>query len=336
MPHKDLAKRREYQDKYNNKNKEQNNKYYAKRREDLKQHAYDSMTVGEIIDICKWDMWCNNIKNWVKNTKHPYCSELTNNIIFDMMKLGCYYCGQLATTIDRVDSTLAHTLDNCVGCCVGCNKSKGTADQSTFIRKAYYRARGKYYDDDVDIWFVNKTKPSMCHYKIRAKKQGVKFDLLKEYFDMLTKRDCAYCGRSPTTWFGIDRTVPSEGYVIDNVVTCCFDCNLDKLDDAVKTMIERNERIASRVDAGKLIVSACDKAILHKGTQKTSKKVYAYGRVYANKQDASRALGKDDSHVCKCIKQGRQSDDIFEISDEFYEKYKDSDTCIDKPAIYDN
>jgi agmatine/peptidylarginine deiminase len=43
-----------------------------------------------------------------------------------------------------------------------------------------------------------------------------------------------------------------------------------------------------------------------------------------------------DSHVCKCIKQGRQSDDIFEISDEFYEKYKDSDTCIDKPDICGN
>ena len=268
--------------------------------------------------------------------KHPYSEEFTHELIFDMLTLGCYYCGQLATTIDRVDSTLIHTLDNCVGCCIGCNKSKGASDPSTFIRKSYYRARGKYYDEDVDIWFVNKTKPSMCHYKRRANKKGVKFDLLKEYFDMLTKGDCAYCRRSPTTWFGIDRVVPSEGYVLDNVVSCCCDCNIDKLDDDVKTMIERNERIATRIDNGELVIDDCDKVIIHKGFNKTSKKVYAYGRVYTSKQDASRALGKDDSYVCKCMKQGRQSDDIFEISDELYEKYKNSDVCIDKSSFYDN
>jgi hypothetical protein len=96
-------------------------------------------------------------------------------------------------------------------------------------------------------------------------------------------------------------------------------------------MIERNKMIADRINNGELVIDGCDKVIIHKGFSKKSKKVYAYGRVYASKQDASRALGKDDSHVCKCIKQGRQTDDIFEISDEFYEKYKDSDTCIDKP-----
>lgn len=58
---------------------------------------------------------------------------------------------------------------------------------------------------------------------------------------------------------------------------------------------------------------------------RSTKKVCAYGKVYASQNEASRALGKIDNYVCECIKYGRHSNEIFEISDEFYEKYKDCD-----------
>ena len=204
-------------------------------------------------------MLCNAIKRSAKYNKHPYSNDFTNDVMFDMMCKGCLYCGDIATTIDRIDSKLDHTLDNCVGCCLGCNISKGDSDPATFVKKAYYRVRGEYYDDDIDIWFVRKNKPRVCDYKTPAKGKGVPFDLSNKDVDKLSKGDCVYCHRSPSTWFGIDRTVPSLGYVLGNVESCCWDCNKDKSTNDVDIMKVRNERIADRVD--------CEKVILRKGTR---------------------------------------------------------------------
>jgi hypothetical protein len=108
----------------------------------------------------------------------------------------------------------------------------------------------------------------MRSYKERAKKKKVPFDLSKEDFDVLTKGECAYCHRSPDTWFGIDRVVPILGYVLGNVISCCCDCNTDKFEDDVDTMSARNERIVFRVDAGELVIDDCEKVILHRALTK--------------------------------------------------------------------
>lgn len=109
-------------------------------------------------------------------------------------------------------------------------------------------------------------------YNTRAKKKGVHFELTKEDWELLVKGDCKYCKRSPTTWFGIDRVIPTQGYVLGNIASCCFDCNVDKLDDDVANMCARNERIADRVDVGKIVITECGKVILHKGKHPSSKK----------------------------------------------------------------
>jgi 5-methylcytosine-specific restriction endonuclease McrA len=250
--------------------------------------------------------------------------------MFDMMVKGCFYCGGVATTIDRVDSKLEHTPENCVGCCKGCNNSKGTADSATFIRKAYYNARGKYVDDIKDIWFVNKQKPCLSSYRRNAEKKGVPFVLTKKDFDILTKDICAYCQRSPTTWFGIDRKIPYIGYILDNIVTCCFDCNVDKHINDANATSNRNERIANRVDTGDLDIKKCEKVFLHQGINKSSQKVCVYGKMYVNKREASRAIGRSDNYVGNCIRDDRHSDVIFRVNDEFYKEYKDSDLYITK------
>ena len=68
----------------------------------------------------------------------------------------------------------------------------------------------------------------------------------------------------------------------------------------VDTMMKRNELIASRVDTGDISIVNCPKVILHRGTQTLAKKTCAYGKIYENRRDASRALGKSDNYVCKC------------------------------------
>lgn len=256
----------EYQRDYREAKKEEIKDQRKGYREDKIQNVHESITTGEIIDRHKWDLWCDKIKQ--RSTKWPYSDDFTNDVMFDMMTKGCFYCRDFATTIDRIDSKLDHTLDNCVGCCGPCNNSKGVADPSTFIRKAYYRVREKYVDDVTDVWFENKMKPSMCEYRRKAKNKDVLFDLNKETFEDLIKGICEYCHRSPTTWFGIDRVVPSIGYVNGNVVTCCFDCNVDKHINDVDTTMRRNERIATRVDNRDLILEDHPRVILHIETQK--------------------------------------------------------------------
>ena len=328
MPYKDPVKQKAYFEKYRANNKDRQKEYDATRSEEHKKHAIESITSGKIADQHKWDMWCSKIKS--SAPKHPYSECFTNDIMFEILIQGCFYCGDIATTIDRLDSKLDHTPENCVGSCYGCNNSKGTSDPSTFIKKAYYRVHGKYYDNDSDIWFVNARKPPMYQYIQRAKKKGVSFELTKETFEGLVIGDCGYCKRSPTKWFGVDRVVPSLGYVIDNVVSCCFDCNLDKFDGNVDTMIMRNERIARRVDDGELVIEDCDKLILHKGTHSSSKKVCTHGKLYASMYIASCINDKSGVYVSKCIRNENQTDDIFEISDEFYEEYKYSNMYITK------
>jgi hypothetical protein len=159
--------------------------------------------------------------------------------------------------------------------------------------------------------------------------------LTREDFNELIIGDCVYCGRSPSSWFGIDRIIPELGYVIDNVVPCCFDCNVDKHVNSAEETTERNKKIVERLESGcfdlEKLTEKVPKTILHKGSSPSSKKVCAYGKVYKNRSDASKALGKAyTSYVSICVREGRQPDDIFNISNEFYDEYIDSDIYITK------
>jgi 5-methylcytosine-specific restriction endonuclease McrA len=335
MPHKDSAKKIEYHREYREKRKDQINEQKKEYHDDRTQHAYESITSRHIIDHKKWNLWCDKIKSNAEKKKHSFSAEFTNDIMFDMMIRGCYYCGSVATTIDRLDSSLNHTPENCVGCCGPCNNSKGASDPSTFVRKSYYKARRKYVDDVIDVWFENKTKPNMMIYKRNARNQGVPFELSKEKWNSTIVGECAYCHRKPVTWFGIDRVVPSLGYVNDNIVTCCFDCNVDKHVHDIDTTIARNERIANRVDDGELVIKDCSYTILHQGARKTSKKVCAYGKVYTSQNEATRVIKKTNDitkkkDVRNCIRRGTNTDDIFRITDEFYDAYKNSDVYVTK------
>ena len=322
MPYKDPAKAREKARERYHKNKKQNQERNQERnanyRKNKKQHAYDSITSGRIIDRDTWDLWCNDIKNTAIKHKHSYSDDFTNDVMFEMMVQGCFYCDDVATSIDRIDSKLDYTLDNCVGSCPGCNKSKGAADPDTFVRKAYYRAREEYYDYDTDIWFEHKNKPAMSGYK----RKKVPFELTEDEWEKLIVGECAYCHRSPITWFGVDRIIPSLGYVIGNIASCCWDCNNDKAEDDVKTMCARNERIAQRMDDGELVIGDHEKVILHNGKHPCSMMACAQGKIYETQKAAAKAIKKRRTYIRNCIINGKDPK-IFAVTKEFYKEYKD-------------
>ena len=76
-------------------------------------------------------------------------------------------------------------------------------------------------------------------YKSCARARDLAWELTDEDFDGLTSRECFYCGCPPSavrkpdglydggefTYNGIDRRDNSLGYMIGNVVPCCWTCN---------------------------------------------------------------------------------------------------------------
>ena len=78
------------------------------------------------------------------------------------------------------------------------------------------------------------------NYKRGAKERGFEYKLTEEQFRETTQKDCFYCGAKPNNimkhclsngdfiYNGLDRVDNNLGYVIDNIVPCCKQCNKAK------------------------------------------------------------------------------------------------------------
>ena len=67
--------------------------------------------------------------------------RLTDEEAKAMLTLPCVYCEHIdlevrVNGIDRLDSNVCYTTDNCMPCCKDCNYMKGTYDPVTFIERA--------------------------------------------------------------------------------------------------------------------------------------------------------------------------------------------------------
>lgn len=111
-----------------------------------KKIAKDPKVVGikSLYRMCKTQAGYRNIE--FNLTKEQY-----ENFLF----LPCYYCGESEKStwkrynqvlnyngIDRIDSNLGYSIDNCVTCCKHCNTAKMNLTQSQFfdiIKKIYER-----------------------------------------------------------------------------------------------------------------------------------------------------------------------------------------------------
>lgn len=98
------------------------------------------------------------------------------------------------------------------------------------------------------VWRLEKmpkvSKDKYCEslvyaqYKSSAKRRDLEWELTKKQVLSITRKNCYYCDSPPSnmikcrggshTYSGIDRVNNSEGYTINNVVPCCFQCNQGK------------------------------------------------------------------------------------------------------------
>lgn len=94
-------------------------------------------------------------------------------------------------------------------------------------------------------------------YRKSADKRGLRFELTEDCFRNLTKQPCHYCGQEPSNaWAshhdtgdyicnGIDRKDNDLGYVPDNCVPCCKQCNYFKIDMDYEAFIRYLDRVAA-------------------------------------------------------------------------------------------
>lgn len=54
--------------------------------------------------------------------------DLTVDFVREAIKNGCSYCGDqsIMMTMDRIDNTIGHTVENCVPACIRCNLVRGS------------------------------------------------------------------------------------------------------------------------------------------------------------------------------------------------------------------
>jgi len=99
-------------------------------------------------------------------------------------------------------------------------------------------------------------------YKSAARKRSLPFNIDIEFFKKLTSSNCYYCGAKPKkisrasanyteegiknseyVYNGIDRINNDIGYLEDNIVSCCYYCNMSKHTRTQKEFFNWIERI---------------------------------------------------------------------------------------------
>jgi len=82
-----------------------------------------------------------------------------------------------------------------------------------------------------------------------ARSRGYEFTLTFEDCSGLFLDDCHYCGKpsvEEVKIHGLDRVDNDKGYSIDNVVTCCEQCNVAKSTQTYEDFIQQIHKIAQR------------------------------------------------------------------------------------------
>lgn len=93
-------------------------------------------------------------------------------------------------------------------------------------------------------------------YVKSAKNRNLPFELSKETFREMISRNCYYCNKSPEyreyknynknggiIFNGIDRVDNNKGYIKDNVVACCEQCNRIKLNYTLDEFLTKTKDI---------------------------------------------------------------------------------------------
>lgn len=145
------------------------------------------------------------------------------------------------TVIKRAEKSKIGAAKWLCGC--ECGKEKIVLQNSLLFKKTVscgcYQKECARKTNSIEFG-VSALNHLYASYRCSARKRNLPFELTKEKLYEMAKKDCTYCGKSPSSvekntcnngdlvYNGIDRAYNSRGYVEGNMVTCCRECNYAK------------------------------------------------------------------------------------------------------------
>ena len=179
------------------------------------------------------------LKNLLFDISYEYYEEL--------VKKPCYYCGEIRERgfngIDRLNSSVGYVNDNCVSCCSMCNYMKSSLSPNVFIGRVHHilAYQGIIEGDLYPELFLNTKQVNYSQYRYRAIQKNIEFLLSEEEFNKIIHDDCYICGKETKNYHinGIDRTNNNNGYVLDNCMACCSECNYMKREYDLQEIVHK-------------------------------------------------------------------------------------------------
>ena len=94
-----------------------------------------------------------------------------------------------------------------------------------------YREKNKEYLTKKEKNYKKTPKGRYVYAKAQAKRKNTVWEIPENVYIELIKEKCHYCGNIiKTSGISLDRIDNIKGYLEDNVVSCCKDCNTLKRD----------------------------------------------------------------------------------------------------------
>jgi hypothetical protein len=179
--------------------------------------------------------------------------EISEEFVGQLTDQECIYCGQETTDtcrngVDRLDNTNGYVEYNCISCCGSCNVMKRCLDPLTFVERCAQVSLYNGFGGAVCEFWGDIKGSTYANYKRMMKSRNKEFQLTKDQYDDLRQGNCTYCGRTCTESHmnGIDCIDSSRGYIINNCVSCCGDCNFAKGTMTKDDFINKCVTIASK------------------------------------------------------------------------------------------
>jgi hypothetical protein len=174
------------------------------------------------------------LSNYRKSAKdRNLLFNLLEDDFYKLIENSCYYCGFLHENhfngVDRLNSDLNYDKENCVSCCSECNFLKIDFEKDKFINMILHILTNfrflKQFNFSI---FSDCISGDFNKYIAGAIKRGYEFKLENDKFIIIQSMNCYLCNKpsdSKNHINGIDRINNKIGYIYENILPCCKDCN---------------------------------------------------------------------------------------------------------------
>ena len=192
----------------------------------------------------KW----NYAKQCARQRNSEWKLDFANYVL--LVTQPCCYCGFLHTEsgigLDRLDNNIGYVVGNVVSCCNECNvvrNSNFTPTEMLVLGQVVAQIKHTRMNPTAHldikarqpiITECTKSNTRRRFWKSRetASHRGLTWSITREQYNDLVRQSCRYCGSviKLKRGVGLDRLDNTQGYRLDNVVTCCPVCNTARND----------------------------------------------------------------------------------------------------------